>query len=306
MSEEETGSEEEKEEEGPADALDPADPTAAVMAVATPLFACMPLECPEPGAGGYEEMGICTLMINIGLGSIAPMLPILDIMLDPVVKIPELGSLDLPALPFLGLTIPPLPFPDPVGLQGSLEFPSWPGIDIPGIPALMDLLFGILTIPLNMCLDIVKLKVPDLSIDGILELLLPALAFAVDLPMLPTIGLLDLAICIILLLLLPFILLALVIQSVLPEDALLLEPFEAAFAAVGLDGLLGWDANKIMADAQDTEAIRAKAEKILDRITKEEEEKKAAAARRDAKGAVIVEDDVETEWKPSIKDYYYG
>ena len=292
--------------------MDPTDPVGTVMAVAQPLFACMPLECPEPGAGGYDEMGMCTLMINIGLGSIAPMLPILEIMMDPVKLIGDLPGLNLGALPFLGLTIPPLPFPDPIGLQGSLEFPSWPGLDLPGIPALMDLLLGILTIPLNMCIGLLSFEVPDLSIDGILELLLPALAFKVDLPMLPTIGLFDLAICIIVLILLPFMLLAMVLAAAKPgDDGPLDEAFDAALGPLG--AILALDPDKMMEEAQDKEAIKAKAEKILDKLIKEEEEAKAAEERRARAAAGDGDGDGDgdggrgdSEWKPSIKDYYYG
>jgi len=278
--------------------MDPTDPIGVVTAVAAPLFLCMPLECPEPGAGGYPEMGMCNLIINIGLGSIAPMLPILEIMFDPVVKIGELPGLELPALPFIGLTIPPLPFPDPIGLQGSL--------DIPGFsltPPLMDLLLGVLTIPLDMCLGLLELKVPDLSLDGILELLIPALMLpGVEAPMLPTLGLLDLAICIIILLLLPFLLLVMVIQSVIPGDDLLAEPILKVLGPLGAMAALDPEAMK--EEFEDKDKVRAAAEKVLAGIVKEEQKK--AAKQKAAQKDVVIEEDVESEWKPSIKDYYYG
>lgn len=284
--------------------MDPGDPAGTVAIIAAPLFLCLPLECPPEGE--YAPMGFCTLMINIGLGSIAPMLPILEIFGDPVVKIGELPGLvpKLPSLPFLGLDIPPLPFPDPIGIQGSLEFPSWPGIDIPGIPALFDLIFGILTIPLDMCLGLLELKVPDLSLDGIMELLIPALMLpGVEAPMLPTLGLLDLAICIILLLLLPFLLLIMVIKAVIPDNDVLAEPILLALGALG--ALAKLDPEAMKEEFEDKDKVRAAAERALDKVIKKEEAEKRRRRRAAGEGAVI-EEKVESEWQPSIKDYYYG
>jgi len=284
--------------------MDPGDPVGTVTAVAAPLFLCLPLECPPEGE--YAPMGFCTLMINIGLGSIAPMLPLLEIFGDPVVKIADLPGLPgkLPSLPFLGLDIPPLPFPDPIGIQGTLEFPSWPGVDIPGIPALFDLIFGVLTIPLDMCLGLCELKVPDLSLDGMMGLLIPALMLpGVEAPMLPTLGLLDLAICIILLILLPFLLLVMVIKAVIPDDDVLAEPILAALGPIG--ALAAMDPEAMKEEFEDKDKVRAAAEKALDKVIKEEEAEKAAKRKAAQKG-VVIEEEPEGEWKPSIKDYYYG
>ena len=167
-----------------------------VMPVVGIAAACMPLECPDPD-GAYKPMGICDFMLNIALGSIAPALPFLEILQDPMKIVTDLPALpaDVPSLPFAPtrMDMPPIPIP-PLGIDvGGLELPAWDGI------ALGALTVGLLTIPLDMIIGLCEFKVPDLSLEGMLGLILPAIAAGLKIPalMLPKLGLLDLAICII-------------------------------------------------------------------------------------------------------------
>jgi hypothetical protein len=268
-----------------------------VMPVVTPLFACMKMECPE--AGDYEPMGVCNLMINIGLGAVAPMLPVIDLFTG----LPDsLGDFppDLIALPFAGLTVPPLPLPSPFPAIGSLDMPSWPGVDLPGVPPLLDLLFGIIMIPFNIIVDLVKFSPPELPLPDLIIGLVLGVMLAlpgIEAPMLPTLGMLQLAICIIMLLLLPFILLGEAISAAIPDAEPLKSAFEAAIAPIAFILDIPAEVEKL-----DIEAM------VMTAYDKELEtfEAEKTAERKAAQKDVVIEEDVETEWKPSIKDYYYG
>lgn len=284
-----------------------------VMPIATPLFACMPLACPEPGAGGYDEMGVCTLMINIGLGSIAPMLPLIDIMTGLPDSIGDLPP-DLMGLPFAGLTVPPLPIPAPFNLSiGNLEMPSWPGVDLPGLPPLLDLLFGLITIPFKIIEGLALFQPPELPLlDFVLGQVLLVLQLpGVDLPMLPDLGLLQLAICILALLLLPFIMLGEALAAAKPgDDGPLDEAFMAPLAPIAfLFDLPAELAEMFTDDMQPTDKLKEKVNDAYAAAVKKEKEEKAAEERRARAAAGDGDDDGDkgdSEWKPSIKDYYYG
>lgn len=169
---------------------------------------CMPLECPDPPENpeeGYEPFGICNLMLKLALGSIAPFLPMLQIVLDVDIDLMLTMAIDippkLPGLPFemiAGPDLPPIPIPD-IGIIG--------GMDMPELPALGALVFGLLELPLDIATGLLSFELPDLSFDGMLDLILPAISAALKIPaiMLPTLGLLDLAICFIGLLVFPII-----------------------------------------------------------------------------------------------------
>jgi hypothetical protein len=269
-----------------------------VMPVVTPLFACMKMDCPE--AGDYEPMGVCNLMINIGLGAVAPMLPVIDLLTG----LPDsLGDFppDLIALPFAGLTVPPLPLPSPFPAIGSLDMPSWPGVDLPGLPPLLDLLFGIIKIPFDIIVDLVSFSPPELPLPDLVIGLVLGVMLAlpgIEAPMLPTLGLLQLAICIIMLLLLPFVLLGLALKPFLDG---LVEPAKAAVEATMAPIMFIMEIPKEVEELDVEAMVMAAYEKELETF-----ETKKAAKRKAAQKDVVIEEDVETEWKPSIKDYYYG
>ncbi len=297
-----------------------------VLPVAEPLFACMPLACPEPGAGGYDEMGVCTLMINIGLGSIAPMLPVIDLFTG----LPDMSGFppDLLSLPFAGLTVPPLPIPAPFNVAiGSLDMPSWPGVDLPGLPPLLDLLFGMIKIPFDIIEGLVTFSPPEMPLlDYVLGLVIGVLQLpGVELPMLPTLGLLQLGLCILMLLLLPFVMFAEALGALLEKDdegKVIQDPVEspdnaAIFAATGgllvaLLPLIDFPAElEGMFDDEGlpTDKLKKKMDDAYADALQTYEEEKAAEERRTRAAAGDDDGDGDrgdSEWKPSIKDYYYG
>jgi len=277
-----------------------ADPFNAAIAVAT---ACMPLECPPPqpeesadAEGVYEPFGICNLMLKLALGSIAPFLPMLNIVLD--IDIPgflELPGLavELPALPFklIAPGLPPIPIPD-IGIIGDL--------DMPELPALGALIFGLLSLPIDFAIGLLEFKIPDLSFDGLLDLVLPAIALALDIPalMLPTLGLLDLAICFIGLLILPIMLIF-----------MFMGPMLDALKAAGEDvpDVPTEEEIKAMAGDLTDEEKRAKAEEALNRLAAKEaaEEKAARQAAADAESRAGIKKR-HAGWKPGLGDDFYG
>ena len=283
-----------------------------VTPIAKPLFACMPIECPE--GGSYEPMGVCTLMINIGIGSLAPMLPVIDLMTGLPDSIGDFPP-DLMALPFAGLTVPPLPIPAPFNLSiGSLDMPAWPGVDLPGLPPLLDLLFGMITIPFKIIEGLVKFEPPSLPIlDFVMDqVLLVLLLPGVELPMLPTLGLLQLGICILALLLLPFIMLGEALAAAKPGDD---GPLDKAFMAPLAPIAFLFDLPAELAamfspeDMQPTDKLKKKWEDKYAGALEAYEEEKAAEERASRRDAKIDDGDgakSDSDWKPSIKDYYYG
>ena len=261
---------------------------------------CMPLDCPEPppDGEGYEPFGICNLMLKLALGSIAPFLPMLNIVLD--VDIPgflELPGLaaELPALPFklIAPGMPPIPIPD-IGIIGDL--------DMPELPALGALVFGLLTLPIDFAVGLLKFDIPDLSFDGLLDLILPAIAASLDIPalMIPTLGLLDLAICFIGLLVLP-------IMLILGAMGPILSALEAAGHDVpDVDGILdtaGKDA--VATEMMSDEEKRAKGEQALTRLAAKEAaaERAARQAAADAEASAGLK---RSGWKPGRGDDFYG
>ena len=297
-----------------------------VLPVAEPLFACMPLECPK--GGDYEPMGICTLMINIGIGSLAPMLPVIDLFTGLPGSIADIPP-DLMALPFAGLTVPPLPIPAPFNLSiGSLDMPSWPGVDLPGLPPLLDLLFGMITIPFKIIEGIIAFSPPELPLlDFVLGKVLLVLQLpGVELPMLPTLGLLQLGLCILMLLLLPFVMFAEALGGMLEkheeghekEGEVIMDPLESTknagiFAAapllVALLPLINFPAElegMFDEDGLPTDKLKKKMDDAYAGALKTYEEEKAAEARAAREDADPDGDQGDSEWKPSIKDYYYG
>jgi hypothetical protein len=264
------------------------EPFMAAVGIAA---ACMPLECPEPPENeeGYEPFGICNLMLKLALGSIAPFLPMLNIVLD--VDIPgflELPGLavELPALPFklIAPGLPPIPIPE-IGTIGDM--------DLPELPALGALVFALLTIPLDIAIGLLSLDIPDLSFDGLLDLVLPAIAAGLEIPalMIPTLGLLDLAICVIALIVLPVIL---IFGAMGP----ILEALELAGEDVP-------DIPDIPQEVLTDAEKRAKAEAALNRMVMKE-----AAAEAAARGPADHNDDMtwgkKARWRPKLGDDFYG
>ena len=196
-------------------------PTAAdlVNPLLIPAEVCMPLGCPPDPP--YEPMGICTLILKIALGSIAPFMPMIEVVLGlpgSILDIPGLPALavDLPGLPWVAIDLPDLP-PIPI-LDfeiGGLDLPAWDGLALGG------LIFGILMIPLDIAIGLLSFDIPDLSFEGMLGLVLGAFAVNLDLPaiMLPKLGLLYLAICIIALILFPIMFILGLIEPFLGDIA---------------------------------------------------------------------------------------
>lgn len=261
--------------------------------------ACMPLDCPPPAE--YETFGICNLMLKLALGSIAPFLPMLNIVLD--VDIPgflELPGLavELPALPFKAIAVglPPIPIPD-IGIIGDM--------DLPELPALGALIFGLLTLPIDMAIGLLTFEIPDLSFDGLIELVLGAIGAALDIPalMLPTLGLLDLALCFIGLLILP-------ILFIFGAMAPMLKALEVA----------GEDVPKVPTEDEIKEKIgnltdeekKEKAEAAIARLAAKEaaaeRAERAAALRRkeEAERAAGGKKRRKSGWKPGLGDDFYG
>lgn len=290
-------------------AISPAVDT-AISCMKTP--AGLALGCPE--GSPYEPMGICTLMLKISLGSIAPFLPMLDIVLGlpgSILDIPNLPNLavDLPGLPFLAIGLPDLP-PVPISIPGfginlsigSLELPAWDGL------ALGNLLVSILTIPINFAIDLLTFKIPDISFDGMLELVLGAISVGLNLPsiMLPQLGLLDFAICIIKLILLPVIILLTALGAVID---ILTKPKEEGGAGIEVPPVPTPDEMKEMSgDNLTDDEKRAKAEAAIAKMIAQEEE-----TDREKRQAELIANDelgrpnrIYKKWKPGVGDDYYG
>ena len=283
----------------------PADLVAPVIAPAT---ACMPLECPE--GSPYEPMGICTLILKIALGSIAPFMPMLEVVLGlpgSILDIPGLPGLaaDLPALPFIPIDLPDLP-PIPIldFAIGGLELPAWDGL------ALGSLVFAILTIPIDIAVGLLSFDIPDLSFDGMLELVLGAIAAGLKLPavMLPKIGLLDLAICIIALILLPILL---ILAALGPFLDLLGSPVSEGGAGLDLPPIPTKEEIEKQHNLTDEEK-KAKGEKIINKLAEQEAEAERAkrqaemnASRNASRGAGLKQRKNKT-WKPGVGDDFYG
>lgn len=276
------------------------------------------LGCPEDSP--YEPMGICALMLKISLGSIAPFLPMLDIILGlpgSILDIPKLPSLavDLPGLPFLAiglLDLPPVSISIPnfgINLNiGSLQLPAWDGL------ALGNLLISIFTIPINFAIDLLEFKIPDISFDGMLELVLGAISVGLNLPkiMLPQLGLLDFAICIIKLILLPVIFLLIALGAVIE---LLNKPEDEGGAGKQIPPIITPDEMKeLSGDNLTDEEKRARAAAVMEKIIAEEEEQARAAEEAASRQAELNSADSSSgrpsrrnkKWKPGIGDDFYG
>lgn len=268
--------------------------------------ACMPLDCPEPAPadleGGYEPFGICNLMLKLALGSIAPFLPMLNIVLNVDIpgflKLPSL-AVELPALPFklIAPGLPPIPIPD-IGIIGDL--------DMPELPALGALIFGLLSLPIDFAVGLLEFKIPDLSFDGLLDLVLPAIAASLKIPalMIPTLGLLDLAICFLGLLILP-------IMLILGAMDPILKALKAAGEDVpDVDAILdsaGKDA--VATEMMSEEEKRARAEAALNRLAAKEAAAERAARQEAADAqarAGIKSGHKRAGWKPGLGDDFYG
>lgn len=277
----------------------PADLVAPVVGIAA---ACMPLECPEPpeDGEGYEPFGICGLMLKLALGSLAPFMPMLNVVLGlpgSLLEIPELPGLfaELPGLPFeaiAGPDLPPIPIPE-IGTIG--------GMDMPELPALGALVFAILMLPVDIAQGLLSFDIPDLSFDGMLDLVLGAIGGALKIPalMLPTLGLLDLAICVIGLILMPiFLILA------------ALGPFLDLMASPISEGGLGMDIppfpeEEVLTD----EEKKAKGEAALNRLAAKEAaaEQAARQAAADADAQAAGQSGLKRSgWKPKLGDDFYG
>ena len=290
----------------------PADLVEAPLSVA---LLCMPLGCPPDPP--YEPMGICTLMLKIALGSIAPFMPMLEIVLGlpgSILDIPTLPALalDLPELPWIAIDLPDLP-PIPIldFEVGGLDLPAWDGF------ALGALIFGLLMIPLDLALGLLSFDIPDLSFDGMLELVLGAIAAGLKLPalMLPTLGLLDLAICIIALILLPIMLILAAVEPFLGDIAESQKKDENGDPMVDKNGdpiLIGPIVLPSPADMGENltdDEKRAKAEAALARLVATE----AAAALAAQKSAGMDDDSASghssksrARWQPKLGDDFYG
>lgn len=277
----------------------PADLVAPVIGPAT---ACMPLDCPE--GSPYEPMGICTLILKIALGSVAPFMPMLEVVLGlpgSILDIPGLPALavDLPGLPWVPLAdIPPIPILD--FEVGGLELPAWDGL------ALGNLIFAILTIPLDIAVGLLSFDIPDLSFDGMLELVLGAIAAGLKLPalMLPTLGLLDLAICIIALILLPILL---ILAALGPFLDLIGSPVSEGGAGIELPPIPTKEEIEKDHNLTDEEK-RAKAEEILAKMVAAEAEADRAKrqAEMNASANAGLKEKKNKSWRPGIGDDFYG
>jgi len=283
------------------------EPFAAAIGAAA---ACMPLECPEPPENpeeGYEPFGICNLMLKLALGSIAPFLPMLNIVLavdlPGIIELPGLAA-ELPALPFemiAGPDLPPIPIPD-IGVIG--------GMDMPELPALGALVFGLLTLPIDLAVGLLSFDIPDLSFDGMLDLILPAIGAALKIPalMIPTIGLLDLAICFVALLLFPILailgLMAPVLDAIGPAS-------DAGLPVPELPELpTPEDIDKMKKDMEEMtdEEKKAKGEAALARLVQKEqaEERAKRQAAINASENAGLKERKNKAWKPGIGDDFYG
>lgn len=285
------------------------DPFDAAVKVAA---ACMPLECPEPPENpeeGYEPFGICNLMLKLALGSIAPFLPMLNVVLTVPPDLPGIIGLplkfpDLPALPFemiAGPDLPPIPIPD-IGTIG--------GMDMPELPALGALVFGLLTLPIEIAQGLLSFDIPDLSFDGMLDLILPAISAALKLPavMLPTLGLLDLAICFVALLLFPILAILGAMKPII--DAI--GPAETANLPVpDLPPLpTEEEIEKMKKDMEEMtdEEKKAKGEAALARLVAAEEEANRVKRQKemDASRQAGLKENKNKTWKPGRGDDFYG
>lgn len=289
----------------------PADLVAPLL---TPAELCMPLGCPPDPP--YEPMGICTLILKIALGSIAPFMPMIEVVLGlpgSILDIPGLPALalDLPELPWIAIDLPDLP-PIPI-LDfeiGGLDLPAWDGF------ALGALIFGLLMIPLDIAIGLLSFDIPDLSFDGMLELVLGALAVGLDLPalMLPTLGLLDLAICIIALILFPIMLILGAVQPFLGDIAEEQKKDDEGNPMYDDNGdpiLIGEivlpSEEDLGANLTDDEK-RAKAEAVLAKMVAKE----AAEERAQRQAALRKEEQAGNKkrrrsgWKPGLGDDFYG
>lgn len=279
----------------------PADLVAPVL---EPAQACMPLSCPE--GSPYEPMGICTLMLKIALGSLAPFMPMLEIVLGlpgSILDIPTLPSLavDLPKLPWISIDLPDLP-PIPIldFEVGGLELPAWDGFALGG------LIFSILTIPLNIAIGLLSFDIPDLSFDGMLELVLKAISVGLNIPaiMLPTLGLLDLAICIIALLILPVML---ILEALGPFLDLIGSPVSEGGAGIELPPIPTKEQVEKDHNLTDEEK-KQKAEDILKKLVDKEKEadREKRQAEMNASANAGLKEKKNKRWKPGIGDDYYG
>lgn len=282
--------------------------TAAIAAAA----ACMPLECPEPPEDpeeGYEPFGICNLMLKLALGSIAPFLPMLNVVLTVPPDLPGIINLplkfaDLPALPFemiAGPDLPPIPIPD-IGTIG--------GMDMPELPALGALVFGLLMLPIEIAQGLLSFKIPDLSFDGMLDLILPAIGAALKIPalMLPTLGLLDLAICFVALLLFPILA---ILGAMKPIIDAIGPAKDAGLDVPELPALpTEEEIEKMKKDMEEMtdEEKKAKGEAALARLVQKEqaEERAKRQAAMNASGDSSLKERKNKAWKPGIGDDFYG
>lgn len=280
------------------------DPLQIMTPVATIAAACMPLECPDPN-GPYKPMGICDFMLNMALGAFAPALPMLQIFLDPPKIITDLPGLpgQLPALPFAPtlMDMPPIPIP-PLGIEvGGLELPWWDGIP------LGKLVVALLTIPLDMIKGLCKFEIPDLSLEGMLGLILPAIAAGLSLPalMLPKLGLLDLALCIIMILIFPIIM---ILKAFPALDEATTQAAEAAKVPVPPAALTEEEIDEMTGRKKSDEEKREIAEKVLAKMVEEEaaadQAKRQAAMNASAKAGL--KERKNKTWKPGIGDDFYG
>tara|TARA_B100001287_G_C22643054_1_gene511153 strand:- start:674 stop:1516 length:843 start_codon:yes stop_codon:yes gene_type:complete len=277
----------------------PADLVAPVIGPAT---ACMPLGCPE--GSPYEPMGICTLILKIALGSVAPFMPMLEVVLGlpgSILDIPGLPALavDLPGLPWVPLAdIPPIPILD--FEVGGLELPAWDGL------ALGNLIFAILTIPLDIAIGLLSFDIPDLSFDGMLELVLGAIAAGLNLPalMLPTLGLLDLAICIIALILLPIML---ILAALGPFLDLIGSPVSEGGAGIELPPIPTKEEIEKDHNLTDEEK-KAKGEKIINKMVAAEAaaDRAKRQAEMNASANAGLKEKKNKSWRPGIGDDFYG
>ena len=280
-----------------------------VAPLLAPAEACMPLGCPE--GSPYPPMGICTLLLKIALGSVAPFMPMIEVVVGlpgSILDIPGLPALavDLPGLPWVPLAdIPPIPILD--FEVGGLELPAWDGL------ALGNLIFAILTIPLDIAVGLLSFDIPDLSFDGMLELVLGAIAVGLDLPaiMLPTLGLLDLAICIIALILAPIMLILSLVEPVLGDIAKEQKKDDEGKPMFDENGdpiLIG----EIVIPPKEAELTdeekRAKAEAVLAKMVAAEAEADRAKrqAEMNASANAGLKEKKNKSWRPGIGDDFYG
>lgn len=284
------------------------------------------LGCPENSP--YEPMGICTLMLKISVGSVAPFLPMLDVILGlpgSILDVPNLPNLaeDLPGLPFSAIgsqDLPPVPISIPsFGLNlniGSLELPAWDGL------ALGNLLVSILTIPINFAIDLLTFKIPDVSFDGVLKLVLGAISVGLNLPtiMLPKLGLLDFAVCIVKLIILPIIILLTALGAVVD---LLTSPEDEGGAGIQVPPIPTLDEmNQISGENLTDDEKKVRAAAVVAKMIEDD-----ARAREEAEAAIAAEEQFNKQsdsnfvnsdetvgrpsrrnrrWKPGLGDDFYG